>query len=123
VLLAFHVIHAWDPERAYNAIARQTYEQTGIDTGVGLYINYAFTGLWLIVAIWWWLFPQSYNRRSLWLDGVLQFLFVFMFFNATVVFGRSSIRLLGAGFCLLGALGWFHAARASTRSRPFTLQN
>jgi hypothetical protein len=106
VLLAFDIVHAWDHDLAYAAVAAQTFEQTGFDTGVGLYINYSFTGMWLLDALSWWLIPRRYARRPRWLDGIVQFIFVFMFFNATVVFGKSPIRLLGALLCLMGAIGW-----------------
>ncbi len=107
LLLAFHLVYAWDRDLAYAAVARQTYEQTGFDTGVGLYINYFFTALWLVDAGSWWLYPQRYVRRSRWLDGALQFFFLFKFFNATVVFGKSPLRLAGAFLCPVGVVGWF----------------
>jgi hypothetical protein len=107
VLLALHFVYAWDQEQAYAAVARQTYEQTGFDSGIGLYINYAFTLLWLADALSWWLVPRRYARRSRSLDAALQFVFLFMFFNATVAFGKSPLRLFGIGLCLIGALGWF----------------
>jgi hypothetical protein len=113
VLLALQIVYAWDQHLAFTAIARQTYEQTGLDSGVGLYINYAFSGLWVADALSWWLFPWRYVRRSRWLDCVLQFLFLFMFFNATVVFGKSFIRILGTIVCPLGAIGWFHPTRTA----------
>jgi hypothetical protein len=108
VVLALQLVYAWDQHLAFTAIARQTYEQTGLDSGVGLYINYVFSSLWVADALSWWLFPQRYLRRSRWLDGILQFVFLFMFFNATVVFGKSPIRILGAILCPVGAIGWAH---------------
>jgi len=96
-------------------VASQTFEMTGLDTGIGLYFNYAFAGLWLVDTALWWLFPSSHKRRSYWLEGTLQFIFLFMFFNATVVFGRSSVRLLGAVLCALGAIGWIVVRRSARR--------
>lgn len=122
ILLAFHLVHHWDHALARAAVARHTYEQTGLDSGIGLYINYAFAALWLIDTICWWLYPprpcsdpQFYRRRARWLDGVIQIIFLFMFFNATVVFGKSPIRLVGALFCFWGALGWYKATRESAQ--------
>jgi hypothetical protein len=69
VLLAMHIVHAWDHDLAYTAVARQTYQETGLDSGVGLYINYALAALWLVDTLAWWLVPHRYERRSRWLDG------------------------------------------------------
>ena len=109
LLIAMHIVYAWDHNLAYTAVAAQTFEMTGLDSGIGLYINYCFSGLWLLDTASWWLLPHHYKRRPRWLDGILQFIFFFMFFNATVVFGKSSIRLLGAVLCPLGVIGWFQA--------------
>jgi hypothetical protein len=111
VLFALHLVHAWDLERAYADIARQTHEQTGFDSGIGLYINFAFSGLWTADAAGWWLLPRRYARRPRWLDGVVQFVCFFMFFNATVVFGKSPIRMFGAVLGAVGTIGWFGAAQ------------
>ena len=106
LLLAFHFLHDWSHSAAHAAIARQTYEQSGLDWGGGIYINYAFCALWLFDAGFWWMSPVRYQRRSVYLDGALQFIFLFMFFNATVVFGKSPLRFLGGILCLVAILGW-----------------
>jgi hypothetical protein len=101
------MVHAWDHSIAHAAVAAQTFEMTGLDSGIGLYINYAFSGLWLLDTANWWLRSDVYKHRPRWLDGILQLFFLFMFVNATVVFGTSPIRLLGTILCPLGAIGWF----------------
>lgn len=106
VFLAMHLAHGWDQERAYRAIARQTYEETGLNWGGGFYINYLFSTMWLADVASWWIWPRHYAARPRWLNGVLQGVFLFMFFNATVVFGKSPVRLLGAVLCPVGAIGW-----------------
>jgi len=111
ILLAFHFIHDWNHHLALSAIARKTYEQTGLDTGIGLYINYLFASLWLVDAAFWWLFPVQFQRRPRWLDFTIHFTFLFMFINATVVFGKSSFHLFGALICLWATLGWFQGKR------------
>jgi hypothetical protein len=107
VLLAFHLVHGWDHEAAYADVARQTYDLTGIDWGGGLYINHAFTAFWLADALFWWLAPRRYESRPLALDGIIQLGFLFMFVNATVVFGRSSVApAAGAALCVVSAVSW-----------------
>src|SRR3954447_18841787 len=71
LLLAFHLLHHWDQGIAYDAVARQTYEQVGVDWGGGLYINYAFCSLWILDAGYWWLAPARYQKRSPWLDAIV----------------------------------------------------
>ncbi len=106
VLLAFHLLHGWSHSAASAAIAEQTYEQSGLDWNGGIYVNYAFCTFWLVDAGAWWLAPAWYERRPLWLDGLVQFVFLFMFFNATVVFGKSPFSGLGWVVCLAGVVGW-----------------
>ena len=64
VLLAFALIHHWNHMAAHTAVRIQTFEQTGIDSGIGLYINYAFTALWLIDTGLWWLRPTATRTVS-----------------------------------------------------------
>jgi len=54
VLLAFHRIHGWDHAAAERAVARETYERTGLDWGGGIYLNHAFAACWLADAATWW---------------------------------------------------------------------
>jgi hypothetical protein len=115
ILLAFHVIHGWDEDQVYAAISRQTFEVSGVETGIGLYVNYAFTALWLADTAVWWLLPLFHERRPRWLAGVYQFIFLFMFFNATVIFGRNAVRLLGVALCTLGVVGWLVVRRRAKR--------
>jgi hypothetical protein len=107
VLLAFHLIHGWDHNAAYLEVARQTYDRTGVAWGGGLHVNLAFTALWLVDAALWWLAPRLYESRPLALDGIVQLGFLFMFVNATLVFGNSRAAPAGgAALCLVGAISW-----------------
>ncbi len=115
VLLAMQIMYGWDQGLAYAGVAEQTFLQTGFDSGVGLYINYAFAALWLVDTVAWWLWPRSYENRPRWLDGVLQFVFLFMFFNATVVFGKTMIRYAGAIICPVAVIGWCQNRLAKDR--------
>jgi hypothetical protein len=114
VLLAFHLLHNWDHWAASAAIAQQTYEQVGWYWDGGIYINYAFCSLWLIDTATWWSAPMAYLKRSRWLEAAVQFVILFMFVNATVIFGKSPFRAMGGVLCLLGALGAFQGARHSS---------
>jgi hypothetical protein len=96
VVFAFQFLHHWSHTAAVEHAARRTLEVAGFEFGAGIYVNYAFTLLWVAdVALWW--------RRSLtgkpiaplyyW---VVQAIFGFMMFNATVVFGPAFWKWVAA---------------------------
>lgn len=96
VLLAFHFFHNWSHADAWRETARQTAELTGVHSGFGLYLNYAFTLIWLTDTAWWWLGGlAAYARRAWAIDAALHGFFAFMAFNATVVFESGNIRRAG----------------------------
>jgi len=55
--------------------------------GGGLYFNYAFTLLWGVDAVAWWLGDVAAHGRGKTYYWLLHGVFAFMVFNATVVFG------------------------------------
>jgi hypothetical protein len=109
VALAFHFFHGWSHADAYRQTARQTAELTGVESGLGLYLNYTFLAAWAAdVALAW--------RRG---DGggggagrlrrvasaALHAFMAFMWFNATVVFPTGPTRWAGlVAFGLLAAM-------------------
>ena len=105
---AFHFYHGWSHTAAFVDTARQTSEVVGIDWGGGVWINYGFVTLWAFDAgSWWWSGIDAHQRRYWLVSAAWQFVFVFMFFNAMVVFERGMIRLAGIGiFLCLGLLWW-----------------
>lgn len=108
---AFHFYHGWSHTAAYQETARQTAEVTGWDWGGGLFINYAFLAAWIGDVVWWWRGLDLYRQRHWRLTATWQAIFIFMIFNATVVFKTGPVRWLGA---MLGAgllLIWCYAAR------------
>ncbi|MBL8823376.1 MAG: hypothetical protein JNJ77_12360 [Planctomycetia bacterium] len=96
VTLAFHLVHRWSHDAAWQA----TKKQGGV--GKGIYLNYLLLALWLLDAIWWSIRPQSYLHRSQWITLSLHLFFLFMWFNAAVIFAIGPMRWLGvAGFLTL----------------------
>jgi hypothetical protein len=97
VAFAFQFLHHWSHAAAVEHAARRTFEVVGFEFGAGVYVNYAFTLLWVADVVLWW-------RRSLagrpiaplyyWL---VQAIFGFMMFNATVVFGPAFWKWVAAG--------------------------
>jgi len=111
MLAAFHYVHAWDHRAALAATARQTAALTGLDWGGGLYVNYAFVGLWLWDAAEWWRNPDKYARRTRKSRELLLAVFLFMFINGGIVFAQGPARALGCA--AVGAVLW-----AFARHRP-----
>jgi hypothetical protein len=92
---AFQYYHHWSHIAAYQETARQTGELFGIDWGGGLYFNYFLTLLWIADVLWWWRGLRAYRERCMWIAASVQWFFVFMFFNATVVFASGLARWFG----------------------------
>jgi hypothetical protein len=122
---AFHFYHGWSQTSAYLETARQTADVTGFNWGGGLFINYGFIAAWVIDVWWWWRGLESYRRRPLALVIVWQSFFLFMVFNATVVFKTGILRWLGLALCLGLSLLWCVTVGRKTlfrsNDKPFTM--
>ena len=104
VACAFHFVHRWSHADAYHQTARQTFDLTGVASGFGLYLNYAFLLAWLLDAASLW-FPAGHPRHRRRLSIPLHAFFAFMWFNAAVVVPTGPTRWAGvAAFALLGVL-------------------
>ncbi len=111
---AFHFYHDWSQASAYGEVERQTAEVTGTAWGGGLFINYAFLAAWMADVAWWWRGLDVHRRRHWLMTAAWHGIFIFMLFNATVVFKAGLVRWLGAGLCL----GLFLLWRRSSQSKP-----
>jgi len=83
VAFAFQFYHHWSNAEAYAATARQS------GVGWGLYFNYAFAIVWVADVLWWG------RPRASWIGVLIHSFLAFMFFNATVVFGKGWVRWAG----------------------------
>jgi hypothetical protein len=101
VLCAFEYYHHWSHAEAYAATAKQTADVVGLHWGGGLYINYAFTFIWLLDVCWWWIDAARYQARPRWLEWSVQGFLGFIAFNATVVFATGFSRWFGGAACIL----------------------
>jgi hypothetical protein len=99
--LAFQVHHQWSHAVAEADTGRQTQVLTGIDWGGGIWLNYLLVTVWIADALWNLAAPGSYTRRPRWIAYALHGFLVFMWFNATVVFGSWPMRIVG-----VAAFGW-----------------
>ena len=104
---SFDVFYGWSHRVALEETARQVAEVTGRRVGAGIYLNYLFTLVWAADAAWWWLDANGYRRRS-WIGvSLVHGFFLFMIFNATVIFEDGAVRVMGLVVTAAGATaGW-----------------
>ena len=107
VVCAYHFSHSWSQDSVYRETARQTAEVFGLNWGGGVYVNYAFMAAWLVDVLWWWRGLAVYERRPRAWALAWQGFFLFIVFNATVVFKTGMLRWLGLGLCLGMAILWW----------------
>jgi hypothetical protein len=119
VALAFAVYHGWSHAAAYADTARQTAEVTGFNWGGGVWFNYLFLALWTADVLWQWSDPASHARCPRMIQRLWQGFFLFMVFNAAVVFEQGVVRWTGVmGFAVLLALWlWSRARRPLDKPR------
>jgi hypothetical protein len=103
VAAAFTFHHGWSHAAALRDTARQTAAMFGVESGFGLYFNYAFTLIWAGDVAWMWLGPRSHTARPRWVSAFIHSFMAFMFFNATVVFASGWTRWLGLAAAALVA--------------------
>lgn len=109
---AFHFFHQWSHDAAYRETARQTNEVFRFNSGIGIYFNYALLVVWIMDVAWWWMKGLEAYRRRCWpLVAAWHTFLIFMFFNATVVFGSGFVRWLGLCVCVALVFVWGIAIR------------
>ena len=113
VAAAFGIHHDWSHAAAYAYTAARTDALIGLPWGGGLWVNYAFTAIWVGEGLWWRLRPAHYTRRPAVWTPVIRGVFLFMIANGAVIFVSGPRRLLGIG--VLAVLVWIW--RSETRLR------
>lgn len=116
VACAFHFFHHWSQRDAYDHTAQTTNDVVGMNWGGGIYLNYLFTAIWAADASYWWYGLEGYRLRARALTIALHSFFVFMIFNATVVFETGATRWVAATLCVILILLWISSRNAKTRT-------
>ena len=112
VVAAFQFTHHWSHQAAIQSTAQQTHQLIGWAFGEGLYFSYFFLFIWLVDVAYWWLNPDVYESRSIWIDiGIHGYLF-FIAFNGAVIFESGVTRIGG-----ITAVGLFVAILLRPRLR------
>jgi len=107
VACAFAFHHSWSHDLAYMDTARQTEEVVGLAIGTGVWFNYAFSGLWIADVLRLWCWHDSNGPLEGRAGKVWRGLFLFIVFNATVVFENGAVRWLGLLGCIWVMLNWW----------------
>jgi hypothetical protein len=105
VAVAFHLAHAWSHAAAVEHVERAS------GFGAGLYVNYAFAGVWVADVVWAWVAFESYASRPRWLNWSVHGFLAFIMFNAAVVFNTGFTRAICALFFVALAVQAFRAWR------------
>lgn len=113
IICAYHFYHAWSQSSVYQETARQTAEVFNLNWGGGVYVNYAFIAAWVLDVIWWWRGLDIYQRRPRYLVWAWQGFFLFMVFNATVVFKTGLLRWIGVALCVALVGVWWMTNRSA----------
>lgn len=104
VAAAFHFVHHWSHAEAFEHAVKRTYEVVGVATGIGIWINYGFTLVWLADVVLWGVDLRLAQRADVGRPRWLAMLrapairlawvafFLFMAFNATMVFEGGVTR-------------------------------
>jgi hypothetical protein len=112
VATAFDRVHHWSHAAAFDHV-----QQVG-GFGVGIFVSYTFSLLWIADVAWWWLGPSSYDSRSRWLEGGIHAFMAFVVFNGTVVYESGFIRWTAVlMFISLGILAWLQLVRRDSIQR------
>ncbi len=116
VVAAFATHHGWSHAAALAYTAARTEALLGLAWGGGLWVNYAFTVLWVCDALWWGTMPGSYARRARAWMTVVRGAFLFMIVNGAVVFVDGTGRWLGVAIVAALIAIWRTDGRANGRS-------
>lgn len=112
IAVAFHLGHDWSHKTAWE----RTQQVAGY--GDGIYVNYAFALVWLADVLWAWIAFDSYLTRPQWVRWTILGFLAFIVFNAAVVFGTWTTRVVSLViflpvFLLVAVEAWYKHRRAA----------
>lgn len=95
VAMAFHYHHHWSHSHAMSHVQQES------GFGGGIFVSYLFSALWALDVAYWWLQPDHYRTRNVWIDWLLHSFMFFIIFNGTVVYETGFSRWLGIAITLM----------------------
>jgi hypothetical protein len=117
VWAVFEFFHGWSHAHALAHVLAVTRQKTGLASGAGLWVNHAFTAVWLADTVWWSVSSATYVARPAWVSRLVHGFLAFVVFNATAVFGTGVARALGwlSTAWLVGLWAWRQRGAMSER--------
>ncbi len=103
---AFDLFYNWSHATARELTMRQTAALTGVNFAGGIYVNYAFLGVWITDAAWWLAAPKSYEARPRALTLAIHGFIFFIILNGAVVFADGFARAVGVAATSLVVVQW-----------------
>lgn len=102
IFLAYSEFYQWRHRVAWESTARDTLEMTGMDSGFGLLVNYAFALVLSADLLRQW--KEGERKGARWIDGLV----IFMIVNGAIIFASGSVRWFGVALIvsILCALVW-----------------
>ena len=107
ILFAYGVFYEWSNKIAWNHTANQTAEAIGVNTGIGLAINFVFLAILLTDIVLQW---RGKHCCRNFIDGLV----LFMIVNGAIVFGHGPVRAFGALLLGIVAAAWLRHGRGKT---------
>jgi hypothetical protein len=101
VAAAFHFFYHWSHAFAVEDTRAQTMALTGVNFRGGLFFNYLFALIWLIDCAGFLHGGKLFQETHVVWRRVLHTFFIFMIFNATVVFGHGWAKPAGGVVCVV----------------------
>src|ERR1043166_4545832 len=114
IAAAFHFYHHWSHAAALEDTRRQTLELAGVNFGGGIYFNYLFAFVWLADCFGWWFGGKHFHEMNRTWCIALHTFFLFMIFNATVVFAHGWARPVGGVLCAITIVALLRRPRFPT---------
>lgn len=101
IVFAFDTFYDWSHHVAIEVTAKETAAVIGLETGFGLWVNYAF-GIILALDAW-----QQWRNQTRRFAPAIDWLVLFMIVNGAIIFADGLTRLYGAVLILaVIALRW-----------------
>jgi hypothetical protein len=115
VLVAYGVAHGWSHAAAVEHTRAETLRQTGWNSGLGIWFNFATLAIWLMDAGLLW---STVGRSSGWAIFAQSWL-AFMFVQSAIIFPTGAVRWvsLAGGLLLAGLFVWAKIRPAATSAR------
>jgi hypothetical protein len=115
MVLAMAVHHGWSHTAAVTETARLTGQVYGLAWGGGVYVNYAFLLLWLVVLFRW--RASGSSDLPAWLIWTWRIAVLVVVSNAAVVFAAPARRLAGAIVTAALIVSWWVSRRPAGAGR------